>query len=54
MGKFAVDDPVLRPLFEEISGLGVPVMIDVGHDRDGRGHAGRSRERAAARASRGR
>ena len=30
MGKFSADDPVLRPLFEEIAALGVPVMIDVG------------------------
>jgi predicted TIM-barrel fold metal-dependent hydrolase len=30
MGRFSVDDPLLRPLFEEIAGLGVPVMIDVG------------------------
>jgi predicted TIM-barrel fold metal-dependent hydrolase len=28
MGHFSVDDPKLNPLFETISGLGVPVMVD--------------------------
>jgi uncharacterized protein len=40
MGKFSVDDPVLRPLFEEIAGLGVPVMIDVGTTGMGAGLPG--------------
>jgi uncharacterized protein len=30
MGRYSVDDPALRPLFETITALGVPVMIDVG------------------------
>src|SRR5206468_1475652 len=30
MGHYRVDDPAFRPLFDLISGLGVPVMVDVG------------------------
>jgi predicted TIM-barrel fold metal-dependent hydrolase len=30
MGRFSVDDPSLRPLFEAITALRVPVMVDVG------------------------
>jgi uncharacterized protein len=30
MGRFSVDDPALRPLFEAITALRVPVMVDVG------------------------
>ena len=41
MGHFAVNDTALNPLFETIAGLGVPVMIDVGHHRHGRRHARR-------------
>ena len=40
MGRFAVDDPALRPLFETISALGVPVMIDVGTTGMGAGLPG--------------
>jgi predicted TIM-barrel fold metal-dependent hydrolase len=40
MGRFSVDDPLLRPLFEEIAGLGVPVMIDVGTTGMGAGLPG--------------
>jgi predicted TIM-barrel fold metal-dependent hydrolase len=40
MGKFSVDEPRLRPLFEEIAGLGVPVMIDVGTTGMGAGLPG--------------
>ena len=40
MGHFAVDDPALRPLFETISGLGVPVMVDVGTTGMGAGMPG--------------
>lgn len=40
MGKFSVDDPALLPLFEEISGLGVPVLIDVGTTGMGAGMPG--------------
>jgi predicted TIM-barrel fold metal-dependent hydrolase len=40
MGRFSVDGPLLRPLFEEIAGLGVPVMIDVGTTGMGAGLPG--------------
>ena len=40
MGQFAVDDPALRPLFDAIDGLGVPVMIDVGTTGMGAGMPG--------------
>ncbi|WP_436530753.1 amidohydrolase family protein [Actinoplanes sp. HUAS TT8] len=40
MGRFRVDDPALRPLFETITGLGVPVMIDVGTTGMGAGLPG--------------
>lgn len=40
MGHFSVDDPALRPLWETISGLGVPVMIDVGTTGMGAGMPG--------------
>jgi predicted TIM-barrel fold metal-dependent hydrolase len=42
MGRYAVDDPALRPLFETISGLGVPVLIDVGTTGMGAGMPGGS------------
>ncbi len=40
MGHFAVNDPRLRPLFEVISELQVPVMIDVGTTGMGAGMPG--------------
>ncbi len=40
MGRYAVDDPAYAPLFETISGLGVPVLIDVGTTGMGAGMAG--------------
>ena len=40
MGHFSVDDPKLSPLFETISGLGVPVMVDVGTTGMGAGMPG--------------
>jgi hypothetical protein len=40
MGHFSVDDPKLNPLFETISGLGVPVMVDVGTTGMGAGMPG--------------
>ena len=40
MGRFAVDDAALSPLFETIAGLGVPVMIDVGTTGMGAGMPG--------------
>jgi uncharacterized protein len=40
MGHFSVDDPKLNPLFETISGLGVPVMVDVGTTGMGAGTPG--------------
>jgi predicted TIM-barrel fold metal-dependent hydrolase len=40
MGHFAVDDPALNPLFETITGLRVPVMIDVGTTGMGAGMPG--------------
>ena len=40
MGRYAVDDPALRPLFEAIDGLGLPVMIDVGTTGMGAGLPG--------------
>jgi predicted TIM-barrel fold metal-dependent hydrolase len=40
MGRFAVDDPNLRPLFETINGLRVPVMIDAGTTGMGAGMPG--------------
>lgn len=40
MGHFAVNDPLLRPLFELIAGLKVPVMIDVGTTGMGAGMPG--------------
>jgi uncharacterized protein len=39
-GDFAVDDPQLRPLFEKINELGVPVLIDVGTTGMGAGSPG--------------
>jgi predicted TIM-barrel fold metal-dependent hydrolase len=40
MGRFQVNDPALRPLFDAIDGLGVPVMIDVGTTGMGAGLPG--------------
>lgn len=40
MGRFAVDDPALTPLWETITGLGVPVMIDAGTTGMGAGIRG--------------
>ncbi len=40
MGHFSVDDRALYPLWETISGLGVPVMIDVGTTGMGAGMPG--------------
>jgi predicted TIM-barrel fold metal-dependent hydrolase len=40
MGRYAVDDPAHAPLFETISGLGVPVLIDVGTTGMGAGMPG--------------
>ncbi len=40
MGRFSVDDPKLFPLFELITSLGVPVMIDVGTTGMGAGLRG--------------
>ncbi|MGW2525258.1 amidohydrolase family protein [Streptomyces sp. NPDC001617] len=40
MGRCAVDDRALSPLFETISGLGAPVMIDVGTTGMGAGMPG--------------
>lgn len=40
MGRYSVDDPALRPLFEAITGLGVPVMVDVGTTGMGAGMPG--------------
>lgn len=40
MGRFAVDDPELKPLFETINSLGVPVMIDAGTTGMGAGMPG--------------
>ena len=40
MGHFQVDDPRWRPLFERISELGLPVMIDVGTTGMGAGMPG--------------
>ena len=40
MQHFAVDDPLYRPLFEEISSLGAAVMIDVGTTGMGAGLPG--------------
>ena len=40
MGHFSVDDPRFYPLFEAISALGVPVMIDVGTTGMGAGMPG--------------
>jgi predicted TIM-barrel fold metal-dependent hydrolase len=42
MGRYSVDDPKLAPLFEVISSLGVPVMIDVGTTGMGAGMPGGS------------
>jgi len=39
-GGFSVDDPRLRPLFEKINELGVPVLIDVGTTGMGAGTPG--------------
>jgi len=39
-GNFSVDDPRLRPLFEKINELGVPVLIDVGTTGMGAGSPG--------------
>ncbi len=40
MGHYSVDDAALRPLFETIAGLGVPVMVDVGTTGMGAGLPG--------------
>lgn len=40
MGRFSVDDPALRPLFEAIDGMGVPVIVDVGTTGMGAGLPG--------------
>jgi uncharacterized protein len=40
MGRFAVDDPALTPLWETITGLGVPLMIDAGTTGMGAGIRG--------------
>jgi uncharacterized protein len=40
MGRYRVDDRALYPLFETISGLGAPVMIDVGTTGMGAGMPG--------------
>ncbi len=40
MGHFRVDEPQHRPLFERISELGLPVMIDVGTTGMGAGLPG--------------
>ena len=40
MGHYAVDEPALNSLFETITGLGVPVMIDVGTTGMGAGLPG--------------
>ncbi len=40
MGRYSVDDPALRPLFETITGLRVPVMVDVGTTGMGAGMPG--------------
>ncbi len=40
MGRYSVDDPQYRPLFEMIDALGVPVMIDVGTTGMGAGMPG--------------
>lgn len=40
MGRYRVDDPQWRPLFDCISGLGLPVMIDVGTTGMGAGLRG--------------
>jgi predicted TIM-barrel fold metal-dependent hydrolase len=40
MGRYAVNDPRLRPLFETISALHAPVMIDVGTTGMGAGMPG--------------
>lgn len=40
MGHFRVDDPAYRPLFESISELGLPVMVDVGTTGMGAGLPG--------------
>jgi uncharacterized protein len=42
MGRYSVDDRLLRPLFETIDALGVPVMIDVGTTGMGAGMPGGS------------
>ncbi len=40
IGGYSVDEPGLRPLFEAIAGLGVPVLIDVGTTGMGAGMPG--------------
>ena len=40
MGRFAVDDPALKPLFETINALRVPVMVDAGTTGMGAGMPG--------------
>jgi predicted TIM-barrel fold metal-dependent hydrolase len=40
MGRYRVDDERLRPLFETITDLGVPVMVDVGTTGMGAGMPG--------------
>ena len=40
IGRYSVDDPALAPLFDALSGMGVPVMIDVGTTGMGAGMPG--------------
>lgn len=42
MGRYSVDDPAIAPLFEEINGLGVPILVDVGTTGMGAGMPGGS------------
>ena len=40
MGRYSVDDPRFHPLFDAISALGVPVLVDVGTTGMGAGMPG--------------
>ncbi len=42
MGRYSVGDRAFAPLFEEIAGLGVPIMVDVGTTGMGAGMPGGS------------
>jgi uncharacterized protein len=42
MGRYSVDDPRFRPLFDAITALGVPVLVDVGTTGMGAGMPGGS------------